>query len=139
MGRAFHEAVLGGHEGVAKDLLASAVPVSVKASRGRTPLHLAAREGEAGMVQLLLLNGADLDTLDNEEYTPLFLAASGGHTAAALPLMGAGADVNVQCELIKTPLTHRAVLGGHVEFLRAVLELGPMWMLLTHGGRRFSS
>ena len=44
--------------------------------------------------------------------------------AVTLALLAAGADAGVPCGLDKTPLTHFAAEGGHVEILTALIEHG---------------
>ena len=125
VGKAMHEAVLGGHDGIVHDLLDGGASTAVKDTSGRTPIHLAAEGGNSEMVQLLILKGANKDTMDNNGYSPLYLAVCGDHVAAVLALLGAGADVRPRCwSSRKETVVQAASRLGHVEILSAMIEYG---------------
>lgn len=54
-GLALHEAVLGGHEEIANDLLGGGVSVAARNAWGGTPLHFASQLRTLEMVPLLML------------------------------------------------------------------------------------
>lgn len=130
IGDGLHDAIWGGHEDIASDLLKSGAPTDAKdTSRrgGYTPLHVAAMRGQTKVVQLPLLNGADKDALDDEEHTPLYTAVlSFEPAAAALALMAAGADVNLRCGPHKQSVVHLAARENLVDIaiLKAAIENG---------------
>ena len=123
VGQALHEAVLGGYEEIATDLLEGGASTGEKDTIGNTPLHIAAREGKSEMARLLMLNGADKNALEELDRTPLCLAVSGGHVGAAVALMAAGADVGLRFNPGES-VVHAAARKGYVEILRAAIEHG---------------
>ncbi|XP_077225689.1 acyl-CoA-binding domain-containing protein 1-like [Tasmannia lanceolata] len=52
----------------------SSVPVNLRDSEGRTPLHWAVDRGHLNMVELLISKNADVNAQDNEGQTPLHYA-----------------------------------------------------------------
>eukprot|EP00752_Nemacystus_decipiens_P007341 g6567.t1 len=122
IGEALHTAAERGHGEIVSDLLENGAPIDAKVRRGMTPLHVAAEKGKTEVVQLLLLRGAHKDALDEQQkMTPLVLAARFGHKDSALALMAAGADVHLSSRI---PVVQAAVLGGHMEVVKAAIERG---------------
>ena len=127
LGDALHEAVEGGYEGIANDLLEAGAEAETEDESGRTPLHLAALKGQTEMVQLLMLKGADKDALtaDTRKFPPLFLAIESNNVATARALLDGGVDVRASHGTCKGTPVHYAALRGDVEMLRAMLDYGP--------------
>jgi ankyrin repeat protein len=86
-----HWAVVGGHPGLAEQLLDRGAQVDARSRSGATPLLLAVRpfEGRAPApadvesIRLLLDRGADVDAADRDGLTPLGAAEEGGPQAVA--------------------------------------------------------
>lgn len=121
-GRALHEALLGGHEGLVNDLLEGGAFIAVSDRNSRTPLHVTALEGKSEMAQLLILKGADKDASDGSGRTPLYHAVLGRHVDAARALVAAGAD-RKRFSPIELVL-HAATRLDTVEMLRALIAHG---------------
>ncbi|KAG9453603.1 hypothetical protein H6P81_006507 [Aristolochia fimbriata] len=97
------------------------------ASKGWTPLHVAAVSGRAEVLDRLLCEtgrrGGLIDCRDKQERTPLHLAASKGHSWCVRRLVEAGAEVNATSEDGRTAL-FRAAANGDVETVALLLEMG---------------
>ncbi len=92
-------AILGGHEGVVRMLLATGeVDVNLGHNDGATPLCVAARKGHEGIVRMLLDTGkVDVNARTNSGRTPLSFAAGKGHVGVARMLLATGqVDVNAK-------------------------------------------
>jgi ankyrin repeat protein len=76
-------------EGVAW-LLARGADPDLANFKGRTALHLAARDGRAEHVELLLEAGVEVNARDERGETPLQYAHDGGHVALERMLRDAG-------------------------------------------------
>ncbi|MEM8599832.1 MAG: tetratricopeptide repeat protein, partial [Bacteroidota bacterium] len=95
-----HAAVMGGHEAVARYLIAEAeADVDAlswdphqDALRGWTPLQWAVAAGQVGMVGLLLDAGASPSAAAPNTAPPLAMALQSGQAFAIAALRGAGAD-----------------------------------------------
>ena len=134
-----HEAVVRGHAGIVRILLASGARKNARASMarcrylqpgngkmvsehevgGHVPLHFAARSGQPEVVHALVEAGASVNILGgNEAETPLHIATRHGHTAVMLALLHRGADINAGDVGNRTAL-HAAASVSAVEFLLA--------------------
>ncbi len=82
-----HYAALGGHEGIAQQLLEAGAPVNATAPNGATPLMLAARGGHDRLVRRLLRAGADVRPTTDAGLDAVAFAKRNHHPdlAAALP------------------------------------------------------
>jgi len=91
--------------------------VSVEASDGSTPLHIAVKYGKTAVVSQLLSAGAKVSATNEMKDTPLHIAAMNGHKEIAIQLMDAGANTKAQNINLQTPETLDAfnVLGSRVE------------------------
>ena len=117
-----------------------------RATRGYTPLMLAAARGHLDILEILLEHGADPEKPDAEEaraglqrfaqfagkeqlsgdtlgHTALFAAARHGQAAAVTRLLQAGANPNRRDFLNETPLLWAAE-NGHQQAVRALLRGG---------------
>ncbi|KAM6555527.1 hypothetical protein CsatB_002546 [Cannabis sativa] len=74
----------------------SGVPVNLKDSEGRTPLHWAVDRGHLNMSELLVSKNADINAQDNEGQTPLHYATMCEREAIAEYLVKQNADINVK-------------------------------------------
>ena len=99
--------------------------VDAKGRCNRTPLHAAAMEGHIDTLSLLLKHGADVEARDVMDHTPLHHASASprGNLEAGRRLLDHGADINPRGFRNLTPVC-AAVVKGHVEFARMLLERG---------------
>ncbi|KAL0304433.1 UNVERIFIED_CONTAM: Acyl-CoA-binding domain-containing protein 1 [Sesamum radiatum] len=74
----------------------SGVPLDLKDSEGRTPLHWAVDRGHMNITTLLLNKNADVNAKDDEGQTALHYAAVCERTAIAEVLVKHGADIEVK-------------------------------------------
>ncbi|PIN21417.1 Acyl-CoA-binding protein [Handroanthus impetiginosus] len=81
----------------------SGVPLNLKDSEGRTPLHWAVDRGHMNVTELLLKKNADVDTKDNEGQTALHYAAVCERAAIAELLVKHGADIQIKDDEGNTP------------------------------------
>lgn len=86
-------------EGDAENLIKcvdSGVPVNVKDSEGRTPLHWAVDRGHLNVTELLLSRNADVNEKDNEGQTPLHYAVVCERAEIAEFLVNHNADLEIK-------------------------------------------
>ncbi|XP_068637012.1 protein VAPYRIN-like [Aristolochia californica] len=96
------------------------------ASKGWTPLHVAAVSGRGDVVERLLIENGEkgrLESRDTQGRTPLHLAASKGHLLCLRRLVEGGADVNAKSDDGRTAL-FRAAANGSAEIVAQLLEMG---------------
>lgn len=125
---ALHDASRNGDATAVADLIRRGVDVNAVSEKGRTALHLAAREGHLAVVQQLLTAGATIDlsatNLSSDVgMTPLHLASLFGHRECAAALIEAGASLTSDNESDRSALMWAAV-GGHVEIVSDLAEAG---------------
>lgn len=77
-----HEACIGGHTLVVKELLKHMTDINVVDSNGQTSAHLAAYHGESECLEILVTNGSNMVLEDKQGRTPAHLAAMKNHRAA---------------------------------------------------------
>ena len=77
-----HEACIGGHTLVVKELLKHMTDINVVDSNGQTSAHLAAYHGESECLEILITNGSNMVLEDKQGRTPAHLAAMKNHRAA---------------------------------------------------------
>jgi ankyrin repeat protein len=92
-----------------------------EASKGITPLQLAAWYGHTEIARLLLDRGADIDN-DGRWETAILIAAEQEHQELMRLLLDRGADINRGWSDDRTFLFH--VQGGRTMLVRALLERG---------------
>ncbi|XP_042036215.1 acyl-CoA-binding domain-containing protein 1-like [Salvia splendens] len=93
---AIHAFAREGDEGNLLKCIENDVPLDVKDSEGRTPLHWAVDRGHLSITELLLNKNADVNAKDGEGQTPLHYAAVCERTAIAELLVKHGADIEVK-------------------------------------------
>ncbi|XP_057798766.1 acyl-CoA-binding domain-containing protein 1 isoform X2 [Salvia miltiorrhiza] len=93
---AIHAFAREGDEGNLVKCIESDVPLNLKDSEGRTPLHWAVDRGHLNITALLLNKNADVNAKDGEGQTPLHYAAVCERTAIAELLVKHGADIEVK-------------------------------------------
>ena len=88
----------------------------------QTPLHKIAKNGNTEIILFLLEHGADIRAKDSKGSTPLINAMTFQRHDAIDTLVKQGASVAI-CEECTDSL-HMAVINGHVECLRGLLDRG---------------
>lgn len=96
--------------------------------RGKTLLHLAAKNGQIGTLCWLTAHcpSLSINTTDKQGITPLHEAARYGHTAVVCHLLKVGANDRLLTQQKESPIL-LAILGGYVETVRAFFEQG-IWL-----------
>ena len=84
--QALHSAVAGGHEALARLLLAHGAQPDQPQRGGYTPLHAAAANGMAALADVLVERGANPKALTEDILTPADLAERAGHAELAAHL-----------------------------------------------------
>ncbi|KAL3524428.1 hypothetical protein ACH5RR_017262 [Cinchona calisaya] len=92
---ALHAFARDGDEENLLKCIESGVPINVKDSEGRTPLHWAVDRGHFNAVQLLLSRDADINTKDNEGQTALHYAVVCERGTLAEFLVKHNADIQI--------------------------------------------
>lgn len=98
------EAILNGHTGIARLLIAHMRDVDAQNPRGMTPLHYAAHAGNRPVVKLLLAKGATIDQRNIDGRSALHFAARQGKHKTVRLLIKRGATVNLVANNGATPL-----------------------------------
>ena len=124
-----HAAARGSLDLVTRLLQAGAggVEAGWRGSRGRTLFDAAAVGGNAEVVSALLHTEARADAgvvSMSSGRSALYAAAKCGHEAAAQRLMDAGADVNFRDPIDDCGPLLRAVLDGHEQLMKGLLNAG---------------
>ena len=83
-----HLAARGGHDALARLLIARGGEVNARANDGRTPLHLAAKHGRENTAKILLDNGADAKAKDKKFLTANYEAAKAKHPRVVELILG---------------------------------------------------
>ncbi|XEV04395.1 hypothetical protein FSHL1_009682 [Fusarium sambucinum] len=84
----------------------------IKASKGVTPLHLAALGGHPRIIDYLISKGQDVDVVNETGVTPLHYAAANGHLKATEALLDKDA-IGSFSELFWTPRVAASDAGHH--------------------------
>ncbi|KAL4946453.1 ankyrin repeat-containing domain protein [Aspergillus oleicola] len=98
-------AVIGGHESVARLLLAHGAKIGVSDRAGRSPLHWAVLHHRLSMLRLLLEHRAEyeydlaIDAYDSEGWTPLHMAVDGAFEAGVALLLQYGANIAARARM----------------------------------------
>ncbi|XP_073020961.1 acyl-CoA-binding domain-containing protein 1-like isoform X1 [Primulina eburnea] len=93
---AIHSFAQEGDEENLLKCIESGVPLNLKDSEGRTPLHWAVDRGHMNITMFLLNKNADVNTKDNEGQTALHYAALCDRASIAELLVKQGADIEIQ-------------------------------------------
>ncbi|CAI7609372.1 unnamed protein product [Penicillium glandicola] len=93
------------------------------ATRGITPLHVAAWTGLAGYTTHLLERGDSIEARDSCQNTPLYWAATAGHHDVVQVLLANGADPNAEQEEGYNSL-HLAARNNHAAVAKLLLAAG---------------
>lgn len=111
-------------------------PLEEADEQGFTPLIWAAREGFTAIVELLLGKGADPNRLDQ------WMKANAGHKAAfwgraeaMLRLVKNGLDVNARGGYNGYTALHDAVVRGHLEVVKVLIQAGARKDVKGHDGK----
>lgn len=100
----FYAAKSGNYDIV--DLLTKADALNLKATDGKTPLHVAIENNHITISHLILdkiKNLEDKNPKDNDDHTPLHIAAKGGHFELYKRIMAESGDVNPTDKNGQTP------------------------------------
>ena len=90
--------------------------------KGRTPLHVAAKNGYYSVVKKLIEAGVELNAQDNNKQTPLHLAAANGNESVVdALLMEEKVKLDIQDYNKQTPL-HLAVAKGWPNIVQALID-----------------
>ncbi|MFC6092804.1 ankyrin repeat domain-containing protein [Saccharothrix sp. BKS2] len=90
----------------------------------RTLLLNAVRRDDVAEVRGLLRNGVDLNSRGSDGLTPLMIAAGKGNAGLVRLLVDAGADVYTTDSAAGGTALHKAVQGGDLETVKALVEAG---------------
>ena len=119
----FNSTLAGDIEGVIV-ALAQGGQVTMRNSKGETPLLAAAKSGHTDICGLLLAHGSNVNAMvPDTKHRALDYAADNGHIATVEALLSWGADVNPQDHYGFTPL-HGASRRGHLPCVLALLKAG---------------
>ncbi|GER46727.1 acyl-CoA-binding domain-containing protein 1 [Striga asiatica] len=100
---AMHAFAREGDEEKLLHCIESGVPLNIKDSEGRTPLHWAVDRGHLNVTALLLDKNADVNAKDDEGQTALHYAAVCERTTIAELLLKHGADMDIKDNEGDTP------------------------------------
>ena len=114
-------AISGGHNQVAKDLIAAGADVNSRSYTDLTPLHEAAMLGNLEMVKQLVAAGAKVNAEDYKKATPLHLAAWKDQRHVIEYLVDHKAYIDAVTNSYNTPLT-LAAKEGNLVALKALLD-----------------
>ena len=124
--------VVAAQEGRIEDVreyIETGANIEYQDDQGINALIAATQEGYVAIVRMLLERGADINKPNADRQTPLLLAVSLRHPIGLIMiLLDADADVNpVPSEAGETPVLcaiDRAILYGHFDILRTIIEAG---------------
>jgi ankyrin repeat protein/beta-lactamase regulating signal transducer with metallopeptidase domain len=132
-----HFAAKGGHEEIARLLIAEGANVNVKmVDDSWTPLLTAAKNGHTKLVKLLLEKGAKVDVGDDYGYTPLYYSIWSDDEESVRMLIAAGADVNRRVnEKDEYNAFFEAVWMGDAGIVKALIDADANVNYKDKGGR----
>lgn len=105
----FFKAIRKQDIGQLQKLFAAGADITVRNTKGQTPLHVAAEEGNLDAVEMLLSHEANPNAMDAAGLTPLSLAVLNSSYPIVAMLLAAGAD-----PALKNPLTFQIPLHDTV-------------------------
>ena len=113
-------AIVTQDESEVRNLLSKGADTRARNKWNQTVLHLSARRGTA-LSEILDTSAVfDLNITDDFNQTPLITAARSGCLAAVSALLEAFPDVHLESIGTSYSALHWAVIGGHVEIVRAI-------------------
>lgn len=122
-----HQAIVGGHEQLAKELMIGEADAEARNSLGSTPLHLAAGEGLNGVVSAILLRGVHNTAINDDGDSALIYASVAydtAHLAVVETLLAAGADVNHRGALATRRSTGLLIVGAFLLYKLFLFGMG---------------
>ena len=126
-------AIVEGHEGVVRELLAAGFDKNEVNQYGHTLMGVAAYRGHAGVMRQLLAAGCDKDKANEDGETPLFLAANSGKESVVSELLAAGCDIDKPDKHGYTPLFTAALNCKCVPVVQQKQYSGVVQQLLAAG------
>ena len=118
-------AVVGGHNVSVAMLHEQGADISMRDSRGFTPLHYATQEGQEKIVKILLEKGANANVRCRYGHTPLVYAIEECQEKIVAMLLDKGANVNIYWIYhYRETIVHGAVQKGNENIVAMLLEKG---------------
>ncbi|KAK1327102.1 hypothetical protein QJS10_CPA01g01004 [Acorus calamus] len=132
-----HEAVIGGHEDVAKLLIDRRKDmITIADATGRTALHYAAQKDNGRMVDMLLTHDPSFAYTPNIEGSPpLHIAAAFNSKSAIIELLKWCPDAAEQLDESKMTALHVAVIHGSLRALRTLLKMIDLEEVVNKGDK----
>ncbi|OJD16063.1 hypothetical protein AJ78_03736 [Emergomyces pasteurianus Ep9510] len=116
------EVVNEGDEDELRLLLGQGVDLRAIDRDGQTALHLAVTRNNEFLAELLLKAGSNTDAANYDGCKPLYIAAESGNLAAASLLLRFNADIESCNDETGYTAFHRALLNGHTDVAKFLLD-----------------
>ncbi|GBM77469.1 Ankyrin-2 [Araneus ventricosus] len=118
---ALHLSSLREHESTVRSLLKNQADIYIDDSIGTTPLYLIIQKG---MADILVKESVPVAFKDHNDYSPLHLGAEKGDIEFVKYCIENGSDINARSKMLGSTALHKAVLNGHEEIVRHLIECG---------------